>query len=136
MKTWGLDIGSSGIKAVELTRTWKGFRATRYGFRPTPNGKKEEFLAEKLRGLRGIFPDGEKGESLVLAVPSQRTMVHRILLPFRERKKNLRVVKFETEPLLPFPIDQVVVDFCAGKEKGEGMAAQKRSSIWDTRKQR
>lgn len=123
MKTWGLDIGSSGIKAVELTRTWKGFRATRYGFRPIHDGKKEEFLSEKLRGLRGIFPEGEKGEGLTMAVPSQRTMVHRVLLPFRERKKNLRVVKFETEPLLPFPIDQVVVDFYAGKEKGEGEEA-------------
>ncbi len=38
-------------------------------------------------------------------------MVHRLALPFMERKKNEQVLKFEVEPFLPFPVEEVVTDF-------------------------
>ena len=117
-KTWALDIGSTGIKAVEITRTWRGLRVTNYGYFPFAHKEKEELRREKLQRLRDILPKlGRNGESLILPLASHRTMVHRALLPFRDRKRNEQVVKFEVEPLLPFPIDQVVVDFYTPEKK-------------------
>jgi len=123
-KTWGLDIGSTGIKAVELTRTLRGYRVTQYAYLPigllNPEGRREK----ELEGLRKIFPEGEKGkEGLILSVASHRTMVHRLSLPFQDRKRNQQVVKFEVEPLLPFPAEQAVVDFYAPKQKENGNSA-------------
>jgi Tfp pilus assembly PilM family ATPase len=108
MKIWGLDIGSTAIKAVELTQTWKSFQVTDYRFRQIePGGDKGPAF---FQALREVFPEGVR-ERVVLALPADRTMVHRIALPFQERKKNLPVVKYEAEPLLPLAADEVVVDF-------------------------
>jgi len=97
---------------VELTRTWKGERVTNYGFFPTPSRDKEERQRERVQRLNEILTKGGRnGEELILAAGSNQTMVHRISLPFAERRKNLRIIKFEMEPLLPLAVDQVIVDF-------------------------
>ena len=120
-RIWGIDIGSTGIKAVEVTPTWRGRRVTNYGFFPFVSKGKEDLRREKLARLREVLPKLERGgEGVILPIPSHRTMVHRIPLPFRDRKKNEKIVKYEVEPLLPFPIDQVVVDFYGpGKDQKE-----------------
>lgn len=124
MRTWGLDFGSTGIKAVELARTWQGYRVTNYGFYPYGNAEKEKSPREKLQILEKIFPGGSKdGENVIVSLPSHRMMVHRVTLPFRERKKNQQVIKFEVEGLLPFPVDQVIVDFYQSKETANGNQA-------------
>ena len=52
-KTWGLDIGSTGIKAVELTRTLRGYRVTQYVYlpigllNPEKGGKRSSKVCEK-----------------------------------------------------------------------------------------
>lgn len=123
-KTWGLDIGKTGIKAVEVTRTLRGPRVTNYGVLPLNRKEKEDSRTEIIRRLREVLSKLEgKGEDLVYLFPSSRTMVHRIALPFRERKKNQQVVKFEVEPFLPFPADQVVVDFYAADKDEAGKEA-------------
>ena len=123
-KTWGLDIGNIGIKAVEVTRTLRGPRVTNYGVLPLKRKEREDSRTEIIRRLREVFSKLEgKGEDLVYLFPSSRTMVHRIPLPFRERKKNQQVVKFEVEPFLPFPADQVVVDFYAADKDEAGKEA-------------
>ena len=102
IRTWGLEFGSSGIKMVEVTRTWRGERVTNYGFFPTPSREKEERQRERVQRLNEILAKGRRdGEDVILAASSHQMMVHRISLPFAERKKNLRIIKFEMEPLLP-----------------------------------
>jgi type IV pilus assembly protein PilM len=123
-RVWGLDIGSTGIKAVELSRTWQGYRVTNYGLLPINNEDKEGFRGKRLQGLRKIFPEGRKEKgNIIIPIASHRMMVHRVSLPFRDRKKNQQVIKFETEPLLPFPIDQVVLDFYTPEEGDNNNAA-------------
>lgn len=124
MKTWGLDFGSTGIKAVELARTWQGYRVTNYGFYPYSNTEKEKSRGEKLQILGRIFPGGSKeGKNVIVSLPSHRMMVHQVSLPFRERKKNQQVIKFEIEPLLPCPVDQVIIDFYGAKDSPNGNIA-------------
>jgi len=48
-RVWGLDIGSTGIKAVELSRTWQGYRVTNYGLLPINNEDKEGFRGKIFR---------------------------------------------------------------------------------------
>lgn len=131
-RTWGLDIGSTGVKAIEITRTWRGQRVTNYGFFPLAYKDKDGLRREKLDCLGQVLRKVEKnGEGLILSLPSHRTMVHRISLPFQDRKKNEQVVKFEVEPLLPFPVDGVVIDFY-GPEKNQG---EKEALVFAVRKE-
>ncbi len=123
-KTWSLDFGSTGIKAVEFARTWQGYRVTNYGFYPYSNTEKEKSAVEKLQILERIFPGGSKeGKNVIVSLPSHRMMVHQVSLPFRERKKNQQVIKFEIEPLLPCPVDQVIIDFYGAKDSPNGNIA-------------
>lgn len=123
-KTWGLDIGTTAIKAVEVTRTLRGPRVTNYGVIPLNRKEKEDSRAEIIRRLREVLSKLEgRGEDWVYLFPSSRTMIHRIPLPFRDRKKNQQVVKFEVEPFLPFPADQVVVDFYSAEKDEAGKEA-------------
>ncbi len=124
MKTWGLDFGATGIKAVELSHTWQGYRVTNYGFYPYSGAEKARSTQEKLQILQKIFPGGSREiKNVIVSLPSHRMMVHRVALPFPERKKNQQVIKFEVEGLLPFPVDQVIVDFYQAKEGPNGNQA-------------
>jgi type IV pilus assembly protein PilM len=124
MTTWGLDFGSTGIKAVELAHTWQGVRVRNYGFYPYNNPDREISQDEKLQILGKIFSGGSKGgRNVIVSVPSHRIMVHQVALPFQERKKNQQVLKFEIEPLLPFSVDEIVVDFYAVKDRFIGNQA-------------
>ena len=124
IRTWGLEFGSSGIKMVEVTRTWRGERVTNYGFFPTPSREKEERQRERVQRLNEILTKrGRDEKEIILAAGSHQMMVHRISLPFAERKKNLRIIKFEMEPLLPLAVDQVVVDFFPLGKGVDGMQA-------------
>lgn len=109
MKTWGLDIGSTGVKAIKLAHSWKGSQIISYGYYPFRG--QLNLLEEKKQILDKIFSPREKRENIFLSFPSQRTMVHRLALPFGDRKKDEQVLKFEVEPLLPFPVEEVVADF-------------------------
>jgi general secretion pathway protein L len=130
-KTWGLDIGSAGIKAVEVSRSLRGLRVSRYEVLPLARMEKGDFRGEVLAKLREVFPRlGARGEGLACTFPSPLTMVHRVPLPFADRKKNRQVVKFEAEPFLPFSADQVILDFYS---PGKG-PDEKRSLIFAVRK--
>lgn len=109
MKIWGLDIGSTGIKAIKLVHSWQGYRIASYACYPFRGH--QNLMEEKKQILDKIFLPGEKGKNIILSFPSARTMVHRLALPFAERRKNEQVIKFAVEPLLPFPIEEVIVDF-------------------------
>jgi general secretion pathway protein L len=122
--TWGFDLGSTAMKAVRLTRTWKGFRLAEYSFLPTKSADEAGEREKWLQGLHKIFPDGGRnGSEVILSIPSHRTMVHRVKLPFKERGKNSKIIRFEVEPLLPLPIEQVVVDFYPLKNGEENQSA-------------
>ena len=113
---WGFDLGSTAMKAVRLTRTWKGFRLVDYSFLPFEPGDEGDPREKWLQGLHKIFPDGiKRAAGLILSMPSHRTMVHRVTLPFKERSRNNKIIRFEVEPLLPLPIEQVAVDFYTWK---------------------
>lgn len=122
MRYWGIDIGSTALKAVEITRSWQGTRVTRCEIRPfSAEGNRREFTRQ---AIQEIFPPGDRrGKAIFLCVPSHRTMVRRRKLPFQDRRRNLKVVKFEAEPLLPLPIEEILVDFYPIREKGEGEEA-------------
>lgn len=109
MKTWGLDIGSTGIKAIKLAHSWKGSQIISYGYYPFRG--QLNLLEEKKQILDKIFSPRGKGENIFFTFPGQRTMVHRLALPFGDRKRNERVLKFEVESFLPLPIEEVIADF-------------------------
>ena len=118
----GVDLGSSALKVVELRGTWKGFEFVRAVERKLPvedgTACPPEQIALALTEL--LSANAIKPASVVTAIPAQVTFVRNLLLPFRDPRKIRDVLKFELEPHIPYPVEEVVVDFTKVRETEAG----------------
>ncbi len=99
----GVEINRQGIQAVEISVPLKKqVQLLRY-------------IEEPIEG-DGLSPDGlslffaEHGlskEEVVTAVPGDLLITREISVPFRERGKIEKILPYEMEPLVPFPIDEL-----------------------------
>jgi general secretion pathway protein L len=108
-----VDLGSTALKVVELRGTWKGFEVVKVAERrlPTDTGTTcpPEEMAQALSEL--LSAHAIKPTHLVSTIPAQATFVRNLLLPFRDPRKIREVLKFEIEPHIPYPVEDVIVDF-------------------------
>ncbi len=111
----GLDIGSTAVRAVELTGGDKPtvIHAAQV---PLPAGAVEngevretEAVAEALRELwqRGGF----KQKRVWLGVGNQRVVVREIALPYMAEKDLRASLGLQVQEFIPMPVDDAVLDF-------------------------
>ena len=81
----GLDVGSHGLKAVEVRQTLRGFEAVQLHRLPV--------------------------EHVVSALPGDRISSRRLSFPFRDNKKLAAAVPFEVEGDLLFDLEDVLIDW-------------------------
>jgi type IV pilus assembly protein PilM len=109
----GVDLGSTSLKVVELRATWKGYEVVQAAERrlPTENGStcSPELVAQALTEL--LSAHAMKPAHVVTAIPAHITFVRNLQLPFRDPRKIREVLKFEMEPHIPYPVEDVVIDF-------------------------
>lgn len=65
-----------------------------------------------------------KVDHVVTAMPSSLVVFKELRLPFATRDKIAMVIRFEVEPLLPFPPHEAVIDFIITKVNEEDKSAQ------------
>ncbi len=106
-KVVGLDLGSHTVKAVELRQTLRGLEVERLkampavpGGAPSPDALRNFFRAHRLPTDR-----------VVTAVPGDRLTHRHLRLPFTDRKRIGQAVPFEVEGEIPFPLEDVFVDW-------------------------
>jgi general secretion pathway protein L len=118
----GVDLGSTTLKVVELRGTWKGFEVVKAAERrlPAESGSTcpPEQVAQALTEL--LSAHAIKPAHVVSAVPAHATFVRNLQLPFRDARKIREVLKFELEPHIPCPVEDVVVDFAKIRETDAG----------------
>ena len=111
----GLDIGSTAVRAAELTEADRPsvIRAAQV---PLPPGAVEnsevrdvEAVAEALRELwtRGGF----KSRKVYIGVGNQRVVVREIALPTMPEKELRQSLGFQIQEFIPMPVDEAVLDF-------------------------
>ncbi len=100
----GIDIGSHSIKVTIIEAYWKEFKIIE---------QREEVVAENgnvTKILKDIIPPSFNGE-VIVSYPSSHYSQRKIVLPFSERKKIEKILKFEIEDIIPFSIEEIVADF-------------------------
>ncbi len=123
-KVIGLDMSLRSIKAVQLTSTLRGYELTHFARSELPSSEEGEGLKERSRIVENLLKEnGFSGDAIISSLPGNLAMIHYLELPFSDPKKVRQVVKFELEPYLPMPIDEVVVDSQV-MENLEGESAQ------------
>src|SRR6056297_3499262 len=56
------------------------------------------------------------GAICLITVPPALISYRNIRIPFKENRKIRQVLPFEVEPLLPFPLDEVILDFQTARQ--------------------
>ncbi len=116
---FGLDIGFSSIKVMQLDGQGEARRVVGYGVTPF----------EPAAVTDGVITDLEKVASVIyklfdkqlvgdittkrvaVAVPAARTFTRTLTLPKLSRKDLGEAVRLETEQYVPVPIDELYVDY-------------------------
>ena len=111
----GVEIGTSSIKVVAL-RPGSPPSLQHALMVPTPIGSMRDGLVVEPQAvaneLRALLADHRiSTKYAVTAVPNQAAVTRNILVPKMDRKDLQEAIKWEAERYIPYPIDEVSLDF-------------------------
>lgn len=112
-----IDIGSSSIKLVQLTKLKTGkHELNHYGIMPLAEEcivegviKKPELVVEALRSL--IKAEKIKSHYVVSAVAGEAVFIKKIKVPIMPEEEFAKKINHNTQNYIPFDIDDVALDF-------------------------
>ncbi len=111
----GLEVGTSALKVVEL-RAGNPPSLVSLALRPMPPGLIQDDQVVDPAGLaaeiKSLLSDaGISQRSVVTAVSNRQAITRNILLPKMTMQELEEAIKWEAERYIPFPIEEVVLDF-------------------------
>ncbi|MBI3812416.1 MAG: type IV pilus assembly protein PilM [Nitrospirae bacterium] len=109
----GLDLGSSSVKAVCLRKGWMGLEwAGGYQRDISHPPGPFDWAREAVPGLKEWIAEHQLPmDHVVVSLPAHLISLRTLTLPFNDERKLEKVVPFEIEALLPYPLEEVVVDY-------------------------
>ncbi|HYQ60696.1 MAG TPA: type II secretion system protein GspL [Desulfatiglandales bacterium] len=102
----GLQVKEGFIGAVQIYVGLKGPEIDKAVFIEVAD---PERVQEELKRL--FHEEGFKKEMIVTSLPSSKALIREISLPISQPKKVEKVIKYQMEPYLPCPVEEVLVDF-------------------------
>ena len=103
-KILGLDIGSHSIKAVLVKEGFGRIEPLRFIEKRLMNGDVQGLI-------RSIYQEGHlRPDIVVSSVAGNNVSVHYLNIPFSDESKISRVVPNEVENLIPFHLEDMVID--------------------------
>ena len=105
-KILGLDINDNYVTAVQVESGLKGYQVTACA---RVNIEGEEGLDDALKEL---FEQNDlKSDICVAAIPGEHISYRNLRMPFKDVKKIRQTLPFEVEIMVPFPVEELVIDF-------------------------
>ena len=109
-KILGLDIRHDSVSAVLIESSIKGTEIEAQAHVPI-SGQNEDGN-NWVDSLETIVQKMDiTGSVCVASLPAEEISFRNIQVPFKAQKKIKKILPFELEPTLPFPIDELIVDF-------------------------
>ncbi|MEZ0492955.1 type IV pilus assembly protein PilM [Kineococcus sp. TBRC 1896] len=112
----GLDIGTSGVRAAELSYGKNGITLEKFGQVALPEGAVRDgevvdraVVADALRTLWKA--SGFKGKDVALGVANQRVVVRQVDLPWLPAKELKAALPLQVQDYLPMPVADCILDF-------------------------
>ncbi|MBW1740118.1 MAG: pilus assembly protein PilM [Deltaproteobacteria bacterium] len=102
----GLDISSDAVAAVQVTGGLRKYDITACG----------HVLIEEAGGLdealKALFEQKDlKGDTCITSIPGEHVSYRNLRMPFGDKKKIRQTLPFELETMVPFAIEDLLVDF-------------------------
>lgn len=112
----GLDIGSHSVKVVELSRSGKGLKLSRYAVVELTPGTvvdgevvNRDHLVESIKDA--LAKSGIKTKTVNSAVSGRSVIVRRIPMEKMTEAQARQAIHWEAEQHIPFRVDEVSIDF-------------------------
>ena len=102
----GLQVKDGFIGAVQLYVGLKGPEIDKAVFREVAD---PELVQEEIKKL--FKEESFKKEMIVTSLPSSKAFIREISLPLSHLKQVEKIIKYQMEPYLPCPVEDVLVDF-------------------------
>ena len=110
-----IEIGAHSVKVAQLFGGRRGVRAVRFAEQPFPDGYHWEIGGDRgplVEAIRiALARAGIRSRTAILLLPRWQVTARISALPLAERDALQRVVESELADHIPFPMDQVVLDF-------------------------
>ena len=117
----GVDIGTSAIKIVELTREGGRFKLLNYGIFQLENQEEAIQTNQKITklpdqaiigGIKEVIKRAKLGSNnAVASIPSFSTFSTVISLPYLSEKDLAKTIPFEAKKYIPLPLSDVIIDW-------------------------
>lgn len=113
----GVDIGSSSIKLVELTKAGERYHLNHYAIEPLPKDSIADGVINNLDTVSAALQRawsrmGTRTRNVCMALPASAVITKRILLPAGLSEEDLELqVEAEASQYIPFAMDEVNLDF-------------------------
>lgn len=109
-KTLGLDIRHDAVSAVLVKNSIKENVIESYESVPIPD--QQDFESGMAASLETIVEKMNiSGSVCIASFPADQISYRNIQVPFKGLKKISKILPFELEPTIPFPVDDLVIDF-------------------------
>ena len=113
----GLDITTSSIKLIELTKSGDGYRVEAYAAEPTPHSAinekaivDAEAVGEAIK--RAIKRSGARAKEAAVAISGDAAITKLIQMPRALNARDLEAqVELQADQYIPFPMEEVSYDF-------------------------
>jgi type IV pilus assembly protein PilM len=108
----GLDIGKSSIKVIQLASTRKGLVLKYAGLTELPSGDREGPERDAPLALHDVFKESRlKRQKIAINFSGRSPIVRYLLLPKMPKDELGEAVRWEAKKLIPFPIEDAVLDY-------------------------
>jgi type IV pilus assembly protein PilM len=112
----GLDIGTSGVRAAELSFGRNGTTLERFGQVALPPGAVrdgEVIDVETVAGaIKHLWASAKfSSKKVVLGVANQKVIVRQVDLPWIPEAELRESLPFQVQDFIPIPVEQAVLDF-------------------------
>ena len=112
----GLDIGTSGVRAAELSFGKGGATLRRFGQVALPPGAVRDGEVadpETVAGaIRQLWASGKfNSKKVVMGVANQRVIVRQVDLPWLPADELRKSLAFQVQEFIPLPVEQAILDF-------------------------
>ena len=108
-KILGLDINDHAVSAVIVRGGIKGNRIEDHRFIPFSAAQNDEPLSLALDTIASEMD--LEGATCIASLPASLASYRNMDVPFKERKKLRQILPYELESNLPYPPEEVTIDF-------------------------
>lgn len=113
----GIDISSTSIKTVELSRAGSGFRVESHAVEPLPSEAVAEKVIQDVEAVgeairRAVKKSGSKSKLAAVAVPGSAVITKIITMPASLSEDDMETqIQLEADQYIPYPLEEINLDF-------------------------